>query len=340
MNKVVVFQTWGIGDMIMSTPMLGALRRELPQTHITIVAGTVAAAKVVEGSSLCDDVLIMLPGSLGWVQLIKSFYNFRRQNYDAAIISTGLSPRIPLLLRLISGLKVIAGDSLINKTYGYTHWCSIDPNLHRTEVNLNILRTIFPEAQGGDLYFHHDANSAKEANDFWSKYELNNKPVLGIHPGGTISQKNKRFPLGKFLRVINMFLDQFSAARILIFLGADDIELRLPFSEIDKRVILVHDLSLNVIGKIISKIKVLLSGDTGLGHIAAAMKVPVVTLAGPTNTRYTKPLGGKNVVIRTLEDVSCMPCYGTKKYDSCRDSSCLKLIQEDQIIEALSSFFI
>ena len=43
MKKVLVVQTWGIGDMVMITPMLQALRAELPTAHVIVVAGSLAA---------------------------------------------------------------------------------------------------------------------------------------------------------------------------------------------------------------------------------------------------------------------------------------------------------
>lgn len=340
MNKVVVFQTWGIGDMIMSTPMLGGLRKELPQAYITIVAGTESAAKVVEGSHFCDEVMIISPGSLGPKQLIKTFYGFRAQRFDAAIVCTRISPRIPQFLKIFSGIKVIAGDSFPPRKWGYSHWCPVDMNMHRVTSNLNLLRTILPKSQNDRIYFHIDTDSDEEADSLWLKLELNNKPVLGIHPGGTITQKNKRFPVEKFLKIINLFLNRFPEARILIFLGADDMELKLLFSGIDNRVIIIHNLSLRIVGRMISKTKVLLAGDTGLGHIAAAMNIPVVTLAGPTNIRSTKPLGDRNIVVKTQKYIQCMPCYSTKEYEHCQNPSCLNLIQEDEVIKVLSSLFI
>src|SRR5207249_3767430 len=154
MKRVVVFQTWGIGDMIMSTPMLGALRQRLPETAITIIAGSPAAASVVEGSHLCDEVRVMAPGKMQIKELIKTFHGFKKDNFDAAILCTRLSSWIAQLLRLLSGIKIIAGDSMPPRQWGYTHWTAVDVCAHRVTANLSILHAVLREAEAGPLDIH------------------------------------------------------------------------------------------------------------------------------------------------------------------------------------------
>ena len=339
MNKVLVFQTWGIGDMIMSTPMLSALRQQLPEAHITVIAGSRAAADVVDGASFCNEIRIMSPDKMIFYQLIKTFRGFRRERFDAAIICTRISPRIAQLLKLLSGIKVITGDCLPPRRWGYTHWCPVELDLHRVTSNLNILRMILPDAKIGQLYFHLDPESRVHADRFWRESGLDGRDVLGIHPGAGYKQKNKRFPPEKFCLVIRMFLDKFLDARVIIFFGTDDRELIPHLSGIDERVKFASDLTLRTVGAVISKTRVLLAGDSGLGHIAAALGVPVVTLAGPTQVVSTRPWSDRNIIVKTTEKLSCMPCYDTNLYGHCDHVSCMKGISEIQVLETLIQYF-
>jgi heptosyltransferase-2 len=337
MKKVLVFQTWGIGDMIMTTPMLWAIRQQLPKANITVIAGSHAAADVIDGSHLCDEIRIMIPGKMNIISLIKTFRGFKDENFDAAILCTHLSIKISQFLKLFSGIKIIVGDSMPPRRWSYTHWCAVDPRLHRVTANLNILRTMFSAIEAGPLYFHIDKKSIRHAEKVWSNMGLNGRVVLGVHPGSDPHEgRDKRIPIELCRAVLLRFLKECPEGRVVIVVGPDDLEV-LPFlSSIDGRINLIRDLPLKVVGGLIAKMHLFLSGDTGMGHMAAALGVSVVTLAGPTEITSTKPWGDQHIVIKTEEHLSCMPCYETKLYGRCPyQQKCMITIDETQVLEAL-----
>jgi len=341
MKRVLIFQTWGIGDMIMSTPMLAALRQQLPEAAITIIAGSHAAASVVEGSHLCDEVRVMAPGKMPIKELIKAFRGFRKDGFDAAVLCTRLSPRIAQLLRLLSGIKIIAGDSMPPRRWGYTHWTAVDAREHRVTANLSILRSVLREAEAGPLYFHIDEQSRRCADKGWSDMGLNGSAVMGIHPGSDPREgKDKRIPIELCRQVILGFLNDFPDARVALVVGPADTEVLPLVREFDERVIVVHDLPLRVVGGLIAKLHVFLAGDTGLGHMAAALGVPVVTLVGPTEVISTRPWNSESVVIRTEEPLACMPCYGTTLYGQCPfQQRCMRSIRLEVLSKALLRYY-
>ncbi|MBF0153767.1 MAG: glycosyltransferase family 9 protein [Magnetococcales bacterium] len=336
LNKVIVFQTWGIGDLIMATPMLAALRRELPRAHISVVVGTRVAGQVIADSALCDELKVMLPGTMKFAALVKWFYGLRRERYDAALVCTRISYKIGLFLRLFSGIPIIAGDSAAGRHRGYTHWIVGDDSRHRVDLNMAILRLLLPNAERGKLFFRTTPESVAEGEAFWKEVDLQDHTVLGVHPGGSSNQKNKRFPPDKFKRVIEGFLDSFPDARVVVFIGDDESDLAGHFVDGDRRVMVASGLSLNAVGHVVGKLAVLLAGDSGLGHIAAAMGTPVVTLAGPTNCTATRPWYEQCRVVRTEQKLTCMPCVDTQAYYSCPDPVCMRTLDEGRILAALS----
>ncbi|MBF0424565.1 MAG: glycosyltransferase family 9 protein [Magnetococcales bacterium] len=335
LKRVIVFQTWGIGDLIMATPMLAALRQELPRAFISMVAGTAVAGQVIAGSGLCDDIKILLPGKMPVFDLVRWFARLRREKFDAAIVCTRLSPKIALFLRLFSRIRIIVGDSHPKKYWGYTHWVLSDSSRHRVELNMAILRLLFPDAACGHLTFAVPPEAVAEGNAFWRQADLQGRLVLGVHPGGSSNQKNKRLPLGRLKRVISGFLEASPAARVVVFLGADELELASQFTDAGGRVVIVSGLPLNVAGHVIGRLDVLLAGDTGLGHIAAAMDVPVVTLIGPTNANATRPWHPACRVIRLEQELPCMPCVDTPAYYTCPNPICLRNLDAEHVLATI-----
>jgi ADP-heptose:LPS heptosyltransferase len=94
-------------------------------------------------------------------------------------------------------------------------------------------------------------------------------------------------------------------------------------------------LPLRTVAAIEARCRVFLSGDTGLAHIAAALGVPVVVVAGPTQVRSTCPRGSHIEVVRTEEELDCMPCFGTPLYGRCSHVRCMVTIVPDRVARAV-----
>lgn len=341
MKKLLVFQTWGIGDMIMTTPMLAALRQALPASRITVVAGSEESAQVISGSSLCDEVRVISP-KMRWADLARAFFALRRERFDAAIVCTNISLRAAQVLRAICGIKIVAGNSP-GRHWGYTHWQPIEPNLHRVILNLKILRTILPGApQCSTTYFHVDEQSRANASRRWAEWGLDGRNVLAIHPGSGSAGtgKQKRIPPDKCTALISLFLKRFPETRVLTLIGPEDGDVVQHFCGLDQRVRLVERLPLREVAAILSRTRALVSGNTGMAHLGAAMGVPVMTLTGPTPVPSTEPWGAGHTVVRTEERLDCMPCWGTPYYDNCPYAAhCMAGIREEQVLELLTPIF-
>lgn len=77
---------------------------------------------------------------------------------------------------------------------------------------------------------------------------------------------------------------------------------------------------------LLSRLSCLLSGDTGVAHLGAALGVPTVTLFGPTDPRLTAPLGARARVL--YRAVACSPCF----LRSCPiDHRCMRGIGVDDV---------
>jgi lipopolysaccharide heptosyltransferase II len=80
---------------------------------------------------------------------------------------------------------------------------------------------------------------------------------------------------------------------------------------------------------VLSRLRLLVTGDSGPMHVAAALGVPVVAVFGPTDWRETAPLGARHRLVR--QPVHCSPC----KLRECPiDHRCMTRIGADRVLEA------
>lgn len=328
MNRVVVFQTWGIGDMIMITPMLHAIKEVSPTSYVNVIAGNTGAAAVVRHSDLCSETEIWNFNDLPVWRVIWNFISLRKKKYDIAILATGLSIKFSWALRLLSGIKIILGDCDHSTIFPYTDCIDRLDRRHRVEKNIAIANLYFRGLGVGKLHIESSFEGQRIAIELWRKMGFEGKRVLCLHPGGDSNGSLvKRPPIGLCKELIDSLFSEFVDAEIVVILGPSESELFREFSGIHERLSILRDLPFEALPAIVSMMKVVIAGDSGIGHIAAAMQTPVVTLAGPTLMEQTKPYGGHCRVVQARSALPCSPCYGTINYKNCPyQQKCLSTI--------------
>lgn len=91
-----IFQNWGLGDLIMTTPVIAEFRRLYPDARLTLVVRGAAQASLLRDSPLIDRILVMPPRS-DRKNLLRFFLKLRRENLDVAFVGSRISPLLPLL---------------------------------------------------------------------------------------------------------------------------------------------------------------------------------------------------------------------------------------------------
>jgi ADP-heptose:LPS heptosyltransferase len=243
-----------------------------------------------------------------------------------------------VLLKAVSGIPIVAGDGAGRKGWGYTHWRRVDSASHRITSNLEIVRLLFPHATATPgLYFHVDEAAYAEAEAFWRTNRLEGRAVLGLHPGGGEKEcKEKRLPPRLCIGIMRRFLEDNPAGRAIVFFGPEDQDVRPAVGSDDNRILVADRLHVRTVGALIGRCRNFVSGDTGLAHIAAALGVPAVTVAGPTDMRQTRPWGTAHHVVTTRKVLSCRPCYDTELFGKCPfERECMVTIPEEDVCEVL-----
>jgi heptosyltransferase-2 len=154
----------------------------------------------------------------------------------------------------------------------------------------------------------------------------NEELVIGVHPGAAYGEAKRWFP-ERFAAVMERLHK--SGRRFILFGGPGEEQLAEQIS------MKVEIPPMNLVGRtsvtealaLVSQCKLFLSNDSGLMHVAAAMKVPQVALFGSTDPRKTAPLNERAVVIHPKQ-VNCTPCF---KRTCPEDLECMKAITVDEV---------
>jgi len=159
--------------------------------------------------------------------------------------------------------------------------------------------------------------------------------LLGINPGASYGSAKRWYP-EEFSKVAAELSNQYD---IVIFGGPNeqDISLDIEKSLIEKGINNYQNLAGNttiteLINRI-SKLDLFITGDSGPMHIAAAFKIPTVTIFGPTKDDETSQwMNDKSVIVK--ENLDCQPCM--QRTCPIGHHNCMKLIKYEIVLKSIS----
>lgn len=334
-----IVQNWGLGDLVMTTPVIAEFRRLYPDSRLTLIVRGPAQASLLADSPLVDQVLVM-PARSELLGMLRFFLGLRQQHFDVAFVGTRISVLLPLLLKLVSRIRTIVGDGDELK-FLYSVRNSIDPNTHRVERMLTTFSMWSgkePAAPQFPLPCSHQLVS--EARRDLANKGVRTGPFIIIHPGSSVNAgTDKRIPVAVAQRIAERLIRRHADLHIAYIFGPDEVDLLPRFSDIGEREILLSGYSLASTIAIIAQASGLVGTDSSLGHIAASFGVPTVTLCGPTIPTETAPFGDNAKVVKRLDVLECQPCWGTPLYGRCPYGvRCMNELPEAEIIAIASSW--
>ncbi len=330
-----------IGDVVMTTPAIRALRESHPSRRITLLTSSASAAT----ASLVPEVDEVIVYDAPWLKATapridstpeyEMAEQLRRSRFDAAVIFTvySQSPLPSAFLCYLADIPLRLAHCHENPYQLLTHWVK-DPepeNFVRHEVRrqLDLVATVGCQTHNEGMSLLVPELARCRVQDILQKLGFDQPhPWVVIHPGATAP--SRRYPPEGFAEV---------ARRLVLDLG---IPVIFTGTEPERELVegiqtavgvathsLVGSLDLGELVALLAIAPVLIANNTGPVHIAAAVGTPVVDLYALTNPQHT-PWGVAHRVL--FHDVPCKYCY--KSICPQGHHNCLQLVTPESIIRA------
>lgn len=345
-GKVLIIKFLGFGSILMTTPLLGELKRNSSSTEIHFLTFS-DNVEICESVPLIDRIFFLEKKSLMRfvLSLIKTLRQIRRQNYDV-VFNLEFFSNFSLLLSSLSRSKMMlcfGGRHEYRKTL-CDRIVSYENEIHIIDKYRNFLKllNIGPAADTKQLMdLKESPDSKKAVLDLLERKQVDVDRdflvVVNINAGEMSSIR--KWPLEYFQQVISFLLSQ-EKVRIILIGGKEE---RAYVSRLEKMISNERERVLNLTGRIslkelISLMKVsdlFLGNDSGPLHLAEACGLPSISFFGPESPKVYGHSGDKNYTF--YSNLSCSPCLNvyTNKDTRCRDNICLKMIKPDEVIKVL-----
>lgn len=345
-KKILVLRYRFIGDTILTIPFLRNLRRAEPEAEIAWVVAP-GSSDVVHGVPYVDELLYWDPvtihaDSRGAHRTLSSKWAFikdlRRRRFDKVyVLKRSLSSAI--IARLSGAPERVGFDTeargfLLTKRVPYRH------DQHEVQNFLDVLRADgVPVTDDYLEAWLTDDEKAFAADYLRSAGVSASDTVIALHP--FTANPPRAWHHENFIELANR-LQMLYDAKILIFGGKRDVPLAEMLREGIKPepVMAVGTTTLRQSMALLGRCNMLVCNDSGIMHLAAAMRVPLVALFGPQSPVKFGPWGES---CRTIyRAFPCSPCK-QKFFEECKPSvrmkpACIEDITIDEVVREIKNF--
>jgi heptosyltransferase III len=340
LERILVIKLKQPGDVLVSTPVLQALKAAWPEAQVSYLVPRGSEAMLADHPLLAElFVLDRRQGSISeaW-RLIREL---RRRRFDAALELSGGDRGA--FFALASGAKERLGfarprQPLWQRLGLFTRLLPRPPvRMHMVEQNLEAVRALGVSPVNPRLSFFWNDAVEEGMDALLAEAKLAPLGFVVMHPGA--GWRFKCWTPAGYARVIEALMGDWGLPVVLT--GSEAAHEKELLKEIlaecrARPLSLAGRLTLKELGALIAKASFFFGMDSAPMHLAAAVGRPAVALFGPSGVFNWGPWGEGHLVIK--QDWECVPC-GRDGCDGSKVSRCLVELEPDEVLRRMKAHF-
>ncbi len=293
-QRILVLRALQLGDLLCAVPAFRALRAALPGAEITLL-GLPWARAFVERFDGYLDRFLAFPGYPGLPEqpvdpaAIPDFLaSVQRSRFDLVIQMHG-SGHVVNSLAVLLGARVTAGYHVPR---GYCpdpdRFLSYPSELHEIHRHLRLMEFLGVRGQGDELEFPVRPSDARALASVRETGPLGRGTYVCIHPGARAAER--RWPAERFAELGDRLAAQ---GLVVVLTGSEqerDVASSVARSMKSRAVNLAGRTELGALAALLADARLIICNDTGVSHLAAALRVPSVVIFTASEVRRWAPL--------------------------------------------------
>jgi ADP-heptose:LPS heptosyltransferase len=343
-RRILIIKFFGLGSILRGWPLFTALRRSHPQAelHVLTFASNAGLARRLDVFHRILDV-DSSSGSALVASMFRRIGQICAERYDIVIDMEFFSNFAALLaaltrapLRVGYFLRMSFRESILNRIVPY------NPARHITDVYAALGRSIGVTASKEDGRSLRALPGDRERLDALLSRR-------GISPGERLVVLNtassglcdeRRWPPGRFAWLSDRLISR-GRERVL-FIGASGersmVEEERGFCRVGGSLSVAGETDLGMLIALLERAALVVTNDSGPGHLADAIGTPVIVLFGPESPAHYGPLGPRSAAFHA--GLYCSPCLNaanTKIAPCAGRNACMSLVPKEDVFEAMET---
>jgi heptosyltransferase-3 len=339
-KRVLVIKLKQAGDVLLSTPVIDALKEAWPQCHLTYLVPR-GTEEMVAGHPGLDELLVVDRRGAGAGRALSFALGLRRRRFDLVLELSG-GDRGAIYTWLTGARERLGlahpGQPFWQRRACFTRLLPRPPRkMHTVQRNLEALRALGLNPQAPRPRFFWDQAVAKRTEAWLAAHTLRPGNFAVMHPGA--GWRFKCWTPAGYARIIEALSDEWHLPVVLTGSQAH-LEQELTAEILRETRVqplnLVGSLSLKELGALLAQARLFFGVDSAPMHLAAAVGTPAVALFGPSGAFHWGPWGEGHLVIQ--QDWECLPC-GRAGCQNSKVSRCLAELAPADVLAAMRRHF-
>jgi len=327
-RKILILQMQQLGDSVVFTPTLRAIRAKYPDARLDLLCSPVSFE--LYRKSPYADRLFVLPGApskANWRAWWTVMRELRRVQYDVVIADVAQSSLLYGLTAALTGVRQRIGFARENRGFLFTHRLGTQPGQNFIDANLEIARLLRADDSIDTVQCFYDSNDTARAKELLGP-ESTRRPIIAVHPASNWQSKTW-FP-ERWAVLLDRLQDDYDASIVLVGTAKEREYVQEILARMSRPARSLAGLtSLTELAALLAESDLFVGTDSGPRHIASGVGVRQVTLMSsqdsPDRWVFRRE---EEIVLRT--DPSCSPCFSSY----CSHRRCM---EEISVARALSA---
>jgi len=359
---ILVVKLATIGDLLLATPALRALRETYPRARIDLLV-TPASAGLLDGWEVIDHIIVLdkylfdypqqlLKNPRNLLRLRPLWHDLRDGDYDAVLLFHHLTLFFGRLkhqvLMRATGAKWRVG---LDNGHGWFLNVRVKDKgfgaMHEAEYNLAVAEAVGAATSDKRLTVPIKEEERQQARQLIygvDPAESVKRPLITMHPGSGGYSIARRWAPERFAQLADTLYHD-AGGQLILLGGPEEAELHQQIMSMMHSGMPVRSIAgqgnIRVAAAALEQADLFVGNDSGLMHLATAVGTPTVAIFGLTNSQawgpYTGGIAARRAVVVKL-DLPCMPCFyrghdlGTP--EGCVYHDCLAMLGVDPVAVA------
>ncbi|MFH0855945.1 MAG: lipopolysaccharide heptosyltransferase II [Candidatus Omnitrophota bacterium] len=329
--KLLIIKLSSLGDVILSTPGLRAIREKFPRHKISFMVAEASKDALLRCPYIDELLVVDLKNrDKGVKGLLNIASSLRKKNFDFVIDLQ--NNKVSHLLSFLSLSPERYGYD--NKKFGFllNHRIKdgkpvMDPVTHQ----FRLLKMLGIDLRDNRLELWPSKEDEEYIESFLGKEWLSvDQKIIGINIGASKRWLTKCWPKERIAKLCDEL--GLKNMRVVVTGTEEDVAEANILASMVKNSKIINacaKTSVNQLAALIKRCAVYISADSSPLHVASAVNTPVIAFFGPTDPARHMPPAREAVIIR--RQLSCSPCYKPK----CRHNKCMTAITVEEVLEAI-----
>jgi lipopolysaccharide heptosyltransferase II len=309
-RRILIRANNWIGDVVMISPAVRAIRRRFPEARVAMV-GKRWVLDALRGAPQYDELIEYDPagahrGASGRLRLARALRTGGRfdlavlfqKAFDAAVVAR------------LAGARLRVGYATDHRGFLLTHALPPPPpTRHHAEAFNDLARAVGAVVDDPRPFFEVGTAERAAADAHLDRAGLGSgEAIVALHPGA--SKPPRAWHAERFAELAAT-LHARAGARFIVLAGPDEaplaraVAMAVPASA---WTMTPPDGGLRLSAALLQRCRLFVGNDSGPMHLAAALGVPTIGIFGPGRTTNTAPVGGRGPVRLVSRDYPCAPC--------------------------------